>query len=147
MVQSTTTPGECDMWKNSYVPMSDYIPTLIEPSGTDPYYTRWHEFKIKDDMYNSLLIKPSVTEPYYTMSLWHVEECRHTHVIYTIPQLTLVVQIPTTPCQFDIWNHANILRSDVCPYSLQLVLQNPATPCQFEMWKNAGIPSSNIHPH
>ena len=26
VLQSTTTPGECDMWKNSDVPMSDYIP-------------------------------------------------------------------------------------------------------------------------
>ena len=49
--KSTTTPGECDMWKNSDVPMSEYIPTLIEPSGTDSYYTRSNEFKIKDERY------------------------------------------------------------------------------------------------
>ena len=51
------------MWKNSDVLTLDYIPALIEPSGTDPYYTRSNEFKIEDDIYTSLLIKPSATEP------------------------------------------------------------------------------------
>ena len=32
-----------------------------------------------------LLIKPNATEPYYTMSVWHVEECRHTQVRWTPP--------------------------------------------------------------
>ena len=74
-------------------------------------------------------INPSAIEPYYTMSVWHVEECKHTHVRYTIPQSTLVVQSPTIPCQFDMWKHSDIPRSDVSPCSLHLVLQCPTTPC------------------
>ena len=59
-------------------------------------------------------IDPSGTELYYTMSVWDVEECRHTQVrCTTSPSWTLVVQSPTTPCQFDMWQHAHIPRSDV----------------------------------
>ena len=95
-----------------------------------------------------LLIEPSPTEPYYTMSVWHVEEWRHTQVrcthptnwtqcyrvllhrvslicekmqmypgqIYTHCSLNPVLQSCTTPCQFDMWKNADVLRSDVNPY-------------------------------
>ena len=51
VVQSTTTPGHFDMWKNAAVPSSDIPPN--QPSGT---------------------------EHYYTQSVWHEEECRYTKV-------------------------------------------------------------------
>ena len=40
VVQSPTTPGQFDMWKNADVPRSDVPSPTIEPSGTEPYYTR-----------------------------------------------------------------------------------------------------------
>ena len=130
-------------------------------------------------------INPSATEPYYTKSVWHVEECKHTHARYSTPQLTLVVQSPTIPSQFDMWKHTDIPRSDLSPCSLHLVLQSPTTPlyrallhhvsltcgrvqtypgqicipyqstlvlqspttlCQFDMWKHADIPRSDVSP-
>ena len=81
------------------------------------------------------------------MSVEHVEECRHTPVTCTIPKLTLVVQSPTTLCQLNMWQNADIPRSDVTPLpQSNLVVQNPTTPGQFAMWKNADIPRSDIPP-
>ena len=37
VVQSPTTPGQLDMWKNADVPRSVYPSLSIEPSGTEPY--------------------------------------------------------------------------------------------------------------
>ena len=48
------------MWQHADVPRSDVPHPLITPSGTDPYYT---------------------------MSVWHVEECRHMQVTYTTPSI------------------------------------------------------------
>ena len=89
------------------------------PSTTELYYTIsvWHVGECrhtKSDLH-SLLIHPSATQPYYTMSVLHVGECRYTHVRCITPQFTLVVQSPTTPCQFDIWKNAGIPRSDLHP--------------------------------
>ena len=141
------------MWQNADIPRSDVPPPSIEPSGTEPYYTR---------------------------SVWHVEECRHTQVRCT-PSLiwTLVVQSPTRPGQFDMWKNADVPRSDVpppplikprgtqhyytrsvwhvaecrhtqvrCTPSPQLnqVVQSPTTPGQFDMWKNADVPRSDVPP-
>ena len=100
------------MWQHSDVFRIDVHSLLIEPNGTEPYYTRSNECKISDEIYTPLLIEPSATEPSYTMSVWHVEECRHTQAICT-PQLTLVLKSPTTPCLFDMWQNADIPRSDV----------------------------------
>ena len=36
VVQSPSTPGEFDMWKNADVPRSDIPPPSMEPSGTEP---------------------------------------------------------------------------------------------------------------
>ena len=58
VVKSPTTPCQFDIWKNADVPRSDIHPSLIEPSATQPYYTR---------------------------SVSHVEECRCTQVRYTPP--------------------------------------------------------------
>ena len=38
-------------------------------------------------MYPTPWIDPSCTEAYYTMSVWHVQECKHTHVTYTTPSI------------------------------------------------------------
>ena len=54
LVQSTTTPCVFHMWQNADMTRSDIPPPSIEPSGTEPYYTR---------------------------SVWHVAECRHAQVI------------------------------------------------------------------
>ena len=51
VVQSTTTPGQFDMWKNADIPRSDVHPLLIKPSGTEPYYTRSNDCKISDETY------------------------------------------------------------------------------------------------
>ena len=147
-----TTLCQFDMWKDADVPRSDVHPQLIEPS---------------------------TTELYYTMSVSHVEECRCTQVRCTLPlpQLNLVVQSPTTPCQFDMWKNAGIPRSDVHPQLIEpsatelyytmsvwyveeyrctqvrsspqsnLVVQSPTTPCQFDMLKNAGVPRSDVPPN
>ena len=93
VLQSCTTPRQFDMWKNADVPRSDVTPTPPPP-----------------------LIKTSATEPYYIMSVWHVEECRHTQVRCTSPcSLYPVLQSCTTPCQFDMWKNADVPRSDVTP--------------------------------
>ena len=121
VLQSPTTPCEFDMWKNVDIPSSDVsLPLLINLSGT---------------------------EPYYTMSVWHVEECTHTQVRCTPPpELTLVVQSPTTPCQFDICKNLDICRSHIPPPQWTLAVQSPDTPWQFHMWNNAGIPTSDVYP-
>ena len=87
VVKSPTTPCQFDMWKNAGIPRSDVHPQLIEPSAT---------------------------ELYYTMSVWYVEEYRCTQV-RSSPQSNLVVQSPTTPCQFDMLKNAGVPRSDVPP--------------------------------
>ena len=102
MLHSHSTPCQFDLLESADIPKSHLHP---------------------------LSINPSAIEPYYTMSVWHVAECKHTHVIYTIPQSTLVAQSPTIPCRFDMWKHADIPRSDVSPCSLHLVLHSPTTPC------------------
>ena len=134
----------------------------LNPSGTEPYYTRsvWPPCPPS--------IKPSGREPYYTRSVWHASECRCTQVrctphasinwtksyrallhqvsltfgrmqmypaqMYPLPQWHLVVQSPTTPGHVDPLPQWN------------LVLQSPTTPGQFDMWKNADIPRSDCNP-
>ena len=58
-------------------------------------------------------IEPSGTEPNYTRSVWHVEEYRHTQVRCTPHESNLVVQRPTTLGEFDMWQNADVPRSDV----------------------------------
>ena len=68
-------------------------------------------------------INPSGTEPNYTMSLWYVEACRHTQVrcipLLIAPGATepyyTMLQSPTTPCKFDMWESADISRSYLHP--------------------------------
>ena len=137
------------MYENVGIPRSDVPHPLITPSGTEPYYIMsvwmWKNSGIhRSDVYPPL-VDPSVTEPYYTMSIWHVEQCRHTQIRYTT-ESTLVVQSPTTPCQFDMWKHEDIPKSHVSPCQLHLILQSPTTPCQLDMWKTVGIPRSHVHP-
>ena len=40
MLQSTTTSGELDMWKNVYIPRAD-LPPLIEPGPTAGQLDMW----------------------------------------------------------------------------------------------------------
>ena len=60
VLQSPTTPYPFDMWKHVDIPKWDVSP----------------------------LIKPSALEPYYTMSIWHVEACRHTQMRCFSPNQT-----------------------------------------------------------
>ena len=106
------------MSKNADIPKSHVPkPLLIILSGTEPYYTMsvWHVGECRHSQVRSThpWINSSAIEPYCTMSVWHVEEYRHTQVRYTIPQLNLVVQSPTTPCQFEIWQNGDVPISDV----------------------------------
>ena len=124
-----------------------------------PYYTMpvWHVavcrcIQIRCTPPSSLnWVLQSPTTPRYRALLHHVSlTCGRVQTyqgqICTPCQSTLVLQSPTTPCQFDMWKHADIPRSDVSPCSLHLVLQSPTTLCQYEMWKNACIPRSDLHP-
>ena len=61
-------------------------------------------------------IEPSDTEPYYTRSVWHVEECRCTQVRCSPLQSNLVVQSPTTPGQFDPPSPPSIEPNGTEPY-------------------------------
>ena len=129
------------MWKNVIILRPD-VSLLIYPSAIELYYTMslqtsWYRAPLHQvgltcgwmqtywgQMY-SCPINPSATEPYYTMSVWHVAECGHTQVRCTPPPLlTLVVQKPSTPCQFEMWKNADIPRSDVpTPPSWTLVIE------------------------
>ena len=60
VLHSPTTPCPFDMWKHADIPKWDV----------------------------SSLIKPSASEPYYTMSVWHVEACRHTQMRCISPNQT-----------------------------------------------------------
>ena len=114
---------------------STTTPHLLESSGTEPYYTmsvlHVGECRHTEVRYTltPLLIDPSTTVPYYTMSVSHVEECRHTQARCTPPQLTLVIQSPTTPCLFDMLQNADIPRSDVHP----LLIEPSATEPYYTM--------------
>ena len=81
VVQSPTTPGQFDMWKNADIPRSDVPP--IDPSATEPYYTLsvWHVVECWHTQVRCthLLIKPSGIEPYYTWS----NECKISDETYT----------------------------------------------------------------
>ena len=83
--------------------MQTYLP-LIEPTATEAKYTRsvsdipradipptnqtyscrglLHQVSIthNQDRCTPLLIRTTATEPYYARALWHVEQCRHTHL-------------------------------------------------------------------
>ena len=92
------------------------------------------------------LCKPCGTEPHYTMSVWHVDKFRHTQPRCTTPQLTLVLQSPTTPCQFDMWKNADICGLHIPSPQSTPVVQSPTKPCQFDMWNNAHVPRWDVHP-
>ena len=108
VVQSPTTPGEFDMWQNAHIPRSD-VPPLIEPSGTEPYYTRWvwhvAECICTQVRCTPLLIKPNGSEPYYTRS----NEFKISDEMYPPPcSLNAVLQSPMTLGQFDMWKNADV---------------------------------------
>ena len=54
------------MCQNADIPRSDLPLLLIEPTGTEPYYTRSNEFKISDDMY-----QPSANQTQCYRALLH----------------------------------------------------------------------------
>ena len=109
---------------NTTTPVKSYShPLLIKPSASEPYYTMsiWHVEVCRHTQMRCIPpIKPSAAEPYNTISMWDVEKCRCTQVRYNLHP-----------------HH---------PHELHLMLQNPTTSCQFDMWNNAGLPKSNIHP-
>ena len=83
------------------------------------------------------------------MSLWYVEEYRCTQVRSNLSpnlhQLNLVLQSPTTPCQFDMWKNADVSSSDV-PTKMNPVAHTPATPYEFDMWTHTYEPWCNVPP-
>ena len=96
------------------------IPLLIDPIATEPYYTmsaeNVEEYRHTPVICTTSLINLSGTEPYYLMSVWHVAECRHTRVkCNTAPQSILMLQSPTTPCQFDMWDSAHTFPVQMYP--------------------------------
>ena len=144
VLQSPTTPCLFDMWK-----YADILKWDVSPQSN-----------------------PSASEPYYTMSIWHVEACRHTEMRCISPNWNPVLQSPTTPCLFNMWKHADIPKWDVSsqsnpvlqspttqcftcgsmqthpnemyPPKLIPVLHSPTTPCLFDMWKHADIPKWDV---
>ena len=75
------------MWKHADIPKWDVSPQ-IDPSASKPYYTMsiWHVEACRHTQMGCIVpIKPSATEPSYTMSGWHVEACRHTQMGYIVP--------------------------------------------------------------
>ena len=128
VVQSPTTPGQFDMWKNANVPSSDVPPLLqshlVVQSPTTPGHVD-----------PSPSMEPSGTEPYYTcqFAMWKNADVHRSDVP---PQSNAVVQSPTTPGQFD----------PLPLPQLNQVVQSPTTPAQFDRWKNADIPSSDVPP-
>ena len=87
VLQSPTTPCPFDMWKHEDIPKWDVSP-LIEPSASEPYYTMsvWHVEACRHTQMRCIpLIEPSASEPYYTISVWHVEACRHTQMRCILP--------------------------------------------------------------
>ena len=78
------------MWKHADIPKWDVSP-LIKPSASEPYYTMsvWHVEACRHTQMRCIPpIKPSASEPYYTMSVWHVEACRHTQMRCIPPNWT-----------------------------------------------------------
>ena len=85
----------------------------IDLSCTEPYYTRsvWDVEECRHTQVRSTPtpIEASATEPYYIMSVWHMAEWRCTHVRCTPPHsLNPLLQSSTTPCQFDMWQNADV---------------------------------------
>ena len=58
-----------------------------------------------------------------------------------------MVQSPTIPGQFDMWQNVDVPSWGVTvPHcSSNLVVQSTITPGEFDMWHNADISSSDVH--
>ena len=93
VLQSPTTPSEFDIWQSGDIPSSD----VSHPPANQPEWYRAlvHHVSLTcgrmhtypGQMYPTPWIGLSSTDPYYTMSIWHVQECRHTQVTYTTPSI------------------------------------------------------------
>ena len=125
VLQSCTTPYQCDMWSIADASWSDAILLL----GNQ---TQW---------YRALLHHVSLT-------------CTRVEVyqgqMYTPCKLNPVLESCTILCQFDMWKNADVHRSDVTPHNpcySKLMLEGPSTPCWFDMWKDTDIPRSDVHPN
>ena len=91
------------------------------------------------------------TEPYYTRTVFPIAECRDADIPRAdepTPQLNLVLQSPTTPDQFDMWQNADVPRPGVHPHpwSSNLVGQSIITAGEFDMWKCSDVLRSDVHP-
>ena len=82
VLQSPTTPSLLNMWKHADTPKWKLLPQsnpVIQSPTTQCQFDMWKHADIpKWDV--SPQIDPSASEPYYTMSIWHVEACRHTQM-------------------------------------------------------------------
>ena len=100
LLQSLTTSCQFDMWKYAVIHRSDVHP---------------------------LLTNPSAPEPYYTISVWHVEKCRHTWVRCT-----------QTPPNHPGWyrailNHASLACGRVQVYPGQMYIPLQIKPSYTEL--------------
>ena len=110
-----------DMWQNADIPRSEVcLHLLIEPSGTEAYYTKSLVTCGRMQTYPGQMYPPANQTKWYRSLL--------------------------TPGQFDMWQNADIPRSEVplTPCKSNLVVQRPTTPSTFHMWKNADIPRSDV---
>ena len=142
-------------------------------SPTTPYlFNMWKYADIlKWDV--SPLIKPSASEPYYTMSIWHVEACRHTkmrlsplikpqHLIALLHHVCLTwgsMQIywnemyppNQTQCFRALLHHVCLTCGSMQTYPNEMYPPNQTqcfhsctSPCPFDMWKLADIPKWDV---
>ena len=70
MLQSTTTPGEIDMWRNADIPRADILPqlNLVLWSTTTPDQLDMGKNTDIPRADVPPLIKPSATEHYYSLT-------------------------------------------------------------------------------
>ena len=124
VLQSSTTPGQFDMWQNADIPRS----------GVPPPPTPW---------LSNLMVQSTITPGEFDM--WKCSDVLRSDV--HPPELNLVLQSSTTSGQFDMWQNADVPRSGVPPPQLSnLVVQNTITPGEFDMWKNSDALRSDVHP-
>ena len=99
VVQSPSTPGQFDMWKNADIPRSDVPPPL--------------------------LIKSSCTQPYYTRSVWHVEECRHTQVWCTSSYILFSLNtnsLISFHLQSTVWTHQGTTFKELLSFPIEFAI-------------------------
>ena len=110
--------------------------------------------------YIQIFITHHVRDEYYQPAIrkhvawkgetWHLIIAVAAYAINTFTPLlqsNLVIQSPTTPGQFDMWQNADVPRSGVLhPMLIESSGTEHYYTGEFDMWQNADIPSSDVHP-